>query len=379
MRKITLLFFLIGLILCQPVYSQSKKEKRKAKKETKIREGKPMITPLAGPAYTPELGFTIAGGVMVSFKTNPDDSLIQRSTSPVMIGVSSTGAFFVNTKITSFWLQDKLRIYADLVFKNMPDNYWGVGYDAAYNTPKSDTTTAYDRLWWQINPKFLWQFKKNNFLGLNVDFNYTKGSDPSQGVSDDPYYIKYNPRPFNSGIGLVYQYDSRDVPVNSWKGLFAEVNYTYYGKYLGGDNNYQMLTLDLRKYYQIKRPGNTLAFQFKGRFTTGDVPYGEMSQLGTPFDLRGYTWGRYRHESIMFLIPEYRHTFLKQDGELSKHGAVLWAGAGTLGDAVTNIDGWLPNLGVGYRFEVQPRMNVRFDIGFGKESMGFYFNFCEAF
>jgi len=180
MRKITLLFFLIVLILCQPVYSQSKKEKRKAKKETKIREGKPMITPLAGPAYTPELGFTIAGGVMVSFKTNPDDSLIQRSTSPVMIGVSSTGAFFVNTKITSFWLQDKLRIYADLVFKNMPDNYWGVGYDAAYNTPKSDTTTAYDRLWWQINPKFLWQFKKNNFLGLNVDFNYTKGSDPSQ-------------------------------------------------------------------------------------------------------------------------------------------------------------------------------------------------------
>jgi hypothetical protein len=81
----------------------------------------------------------------------------------------------------------------------------------------------------------------------------------------------------------------------------------------------------------------------------------------------------------MFLIPEYRHTFKKKNGELSKQGAVVWAGVGTLGDAVSNLDGWLPNIGLGYRFEVQPRMNVRFDIGFGKESMGFYFNFCEAF
>ena len=65
-----------------------------------------MITPLAGPAYTPELGFTIAGGIMTSFKTNRSDSIIQRSSSPIMVGVSSTGAYFVQTKWTNFtdWL-----------------------------------------------------------------------------------------------------------------------------------------------------------------------------------------------------------------------------------------------------------------------------------
>jgi len=379
MKKIFILLALAVLVFIQPAFTQSKKEKRKARKELKIQQGKPLVTPLAGPAYTPELGFTLAGGIMISYKTNPDDSLIQRSSTPVMFGVSSTGAIFANAKVTSFWLQDKLRIYADLVFKDMPDNYWGIGYDAAYYTPKSDTTTAYDRLWWQLNPKFLWQFKKHHFLGLNLDLNYTHGSNPSAGVSSDPNYMIYNDKPFNSGIGLVYQYDSRDIPVNAWKGFFAELNFTAYGNYLGGNNNYQMLSLDLRKYYNIKRKGNTLALQLKGRFTTGEVPYGEMSQIGTPFDLRGYTWGRYRDETMVFLIPEYRHTFLKQNGDLSKHGAVAWVGVGSLGDAVKNYENWLPNGGIGYRFEAQPRMSVRFDIGFGKETMGFYFNFCEAF
>jgi len=34
---------------------------------------------------------------------------------------------------------------------------------------------------------------------------------------------------------------------------------------------------------------------------------------------------------------------------------------------------------VGYRFEIQPRSNVRVDFGFGERSSGVYFNFTEAF
>jgi len=350
----------------------------KKNRAIKEKEGRLLLTPLVGPAYTPELQFTLAGGFMMSYKTNRFDSLIQRSSSPIMIGISSTGAFFVNSKLTSFWLQDKLRIYGDFVYKDMPDNYWGVGYDKALNTPKSDTTTAYRREWWQINPKFMWQFKKNNFLGLNVDLNYTHGTEACKGVSEDEYYKEFNNKPFNSGLGLVYQFDSRDIPVNAWSGWFAEINATIYNTKLSGDNDYMLLSLDYRGYWQIKREGSILALQVKARLTTGDVPYGEMSQLGTPFDLRGYTWGHYRHESMFFILPEYRYTFKKGKG-LSKHGMVVWTGVGTLGEKVNEFKSWLPNAGIGYRYEVQPRMNVRFDIGIGKESVGFYFNFNEAF
>jgi outer membrane protein assembly factor BamA len=380
---IAMISFLFGgqpmIGISQESTKEEKKARRKAKKQEKIDKGKLMIMPLAGPAYTPEMEFTLAGGIMISFKTNPKDSLIQRSSAPVMLGVSSTGAYFFGTKFTSFWKQDKLRIYADLNFKNMPDNYWGVGYQEGYTTEKGDSTTAYTRTWWQVYPKFLWQFKKHLLIGLLVDFNYTKGSEASPEVREDPFYREFNDKPFNSGLGVVFQYDSRDVPVNAWKGTFIETSFGLYGGYLGGDNTYQVLNIDLRKYWTIKRKGSTIAAQLRGRFCNGDVPYGEMSQPGTPFDLRGYTWGRYRDESMVYAIGEYRHMFKKKDETLCRHGLVGWIGVGTLGETVGQFGEWLPSIGIGYRLEVQPRMNLRVDIGFGKETRGFYFNFNEAF
>ena len=385
--KRSIIFLTISIIIllapghgmAQKVSREEKKEQRQAKRQEKIDKGKIMVLPLAGPAYTPELQFTLAGGVMLSFKTNPQDTLIQRSSSPLMLGVSSTGAYFIGTKLTSFWKQDQWRIYADINFKDMPDNFFGIGYDNGLNTPLSDTTTAYVRTWFQFYPKFLYQVRPNHFIGPNLDINYTKGSEESAGVLANDYYQEFNAHPFNVGLGAVYQYDSRDIPVNAWKGLLLEVIFSVYGKFLGGDNNYQLLGIDYRNYWQIKKKGRTLAIQARGRFTHGDVPYGEMSQLGTPFDLRGYRWGQYRHESMMYLISEYRHMFGKKDGTLSKAGFVGWVGAGSLGENVGQLNQWLPNIGLGFRFEVQPRMNLRVDYGFGKNTRGFYFNFNEAF
>jgi outer membrane protein assembly factor BamA len=363
----------------QELTKADKKAGRKARKQEKIASGKLLITPLAGPAYTPELGFTIAGGIMTSFKTNRSDSLIQRSSAPIMLGVSSTGAYFLQSKWTTFWLKDNMRIYSDFNFKNMPDNYWGVGYEAAKNAYKSDTTTKYVRTWFQFNPKALWQFKKNWFIGGTLNINYTKGEDACIAVEADPAYAKYNDKPFNSGIGAVFQYDSRDVPVNAWSGSFIELTSTFFGPFLGGQNSYQIYDFDVRKYFKITRPGRTLAVQLRGRFGYNDVPYGEMSQLGTPFDLRGYTWGRYRDNSMLFGLAEYRHMFLKNSGEVSPHGMVTWVGAGSVGKKASDFTGWLPCFGIGYRLTVQPRMNLRIDYGFGTESQGFYFNFNEAF
>jgi outer membrane protein assembly factor BamA len=180
-------------------------------------------------------------------------------------------------------------------------------------------------------------------------------------------------------LGLVFQYDSRDVPVNAWKGLFLEASATFFNPYLGGQNNYQEYSIDLRIYWKIKREGKTIAVQLRGRFGQNDMPYGEMSQPGTSFDLRGYTWGRYRANNMFFALTEYRHMFLKKDGKISPHGIVLFAGTGTIGQKVSDFNNWLPCMGLGYRFTVQPRMNLRIDYGWGVESHGFYFNFNEAY
>lgn len=360
--------------------ANDKKATRKEEKERKVREGRTMFTPLAGPAYTPELGGVIAATAMISYKTNRFDSLIQRSSSPITFGASTTGAVFFSNINTTFWLKDKLRIYSDFWGKDMPDNYWGVGYDDATNVEQGDSTTAYTRSWLWFNPRFLYQFKKYNFVGLNIDLNYTSASDVNPVMEADETYQRYKDKPFNSGLGLIFQYDSRDVPVNAWEGYYLNMSYTLFRDLFGSQNNYDIFLIDFRTYQNIgKRKGSTLALQLKTRLGRGDVPWGDMSQLGTPFDLRGYYWGRYRDESLVFGIVEYRRTFMKSDGQLSKSGMVWWVGTGSIGEAPEDFRNWVPNAGIGYRFEVQPRMNLRIDIGVGRESAGFYFNFNEAF
>ncbi len=344
----------------------------------KEQEGKMLITPVIGPGYTPELGFSIAGGALFSFKTKPEEQGLQRSSAPVTIGFSSSGAFFVSSKMTTYWLNNNLRVNADIWFKNMPDNYFGIGYDAGRYVPKSDTTTAYDRMWFQVNPQVFWQFRPGFFAGGALDLNYTHGKDPSYVVANDPNYLMYNDRPFNAGLGIHAMIDTRDVAVNAWKGWYLLAQVMVYGHYLGGENNYQVINLDARHYIQVFKPGQTLALQVRGRFATDQVPYGEMSQLGTPFDLRGYLWGQYRDKSMLFGIAEYRHSFYKSDGTRSRHGVIGWVAGGSIAPDLEFKD-WLPNFGIGYRLEVQPRMAVRLDFGLGKDSKGFYFNFNEAF
>lgn len=363
----------------------SKKELRKIKREERIRSGKMLITPLAGPGYTPELQLTIGAGGIISWRNSKTNLDLPRSSMPFMMALSTTGATTLNLRPTTYWNDDKLRINGDFWYKAMPDNYWGIGYQNAYITPKSDSTTKFFRNWFQFKVDVLKRVKKDLYAGIFFDANYTKGSEEAARILEDENYILYNERPFNLGFGPEIIYDSRDVPVNAYEGLFLNAIASFYSKAWGGDNTYQQYILDYRQYKTVNTTkGRTIAWQLKGRFTFGDVPYGEMSQLGTPMDLRGYTWGRYRDKSMVYFLAEYRHKFMKTDGTMSKSGVVGWIGSGTIFDferssSYNQQAYWLPNFGVGYRLEVQPRMNLRIDIGIGRETTGFYFNFNEAF
>ena len=106
--------------------------------------------------------------------------------------------------------------------------------------------------------------------------------------------------------------------------------------------------------------------------------------VGNPFDLRGYRWGRYRDKTSLLGLLEYRIQFKRirrkpHQSPLSPHGIVYWAGAGAVGETYADMNRWLPNTGIGYRFELQPRMNVRLDFGVARDTQAVYFNFLESF
>ncbi len=342
------------------------------------------FTPFLAPAVSPEVGLMLVGGGLVSFKIDKESIILQRSSIPFSFGYSTNGSSNFNVRPSLFFKNDKHRVSGDIWMKDMPDNYWGVGYESARSPSKPDSTTSYRRNWWQVYIKYVYQFRPNFFAGVLLDYNQTKATDLSLAMREDEHIRQFGTFIRNWSAGLLLQYDTRDLTINAYKGMFVELSSNFYKSEGLKKQNYQVVIIDYRQYQKIVRPGRTLAWQVKTRIANDDVPWTEMSQLGTLFDLRAYRWGRYRDKNMVFGIVEYRHMFMRKtprkDGNMmSRFGIVSWLATGSVANNFTELTNWLPNAGVGLRFEVQKRMNARFDFGIGDDTAAFYISFNEAF
>ena len=343
-----------------------------------------MFTPFLAPSFAPETDLMINAGGLISWSFDKSDTTLQRTALPFFLGYSTNGSFAANVRPSLFTRNDRVRVTGDVWLRDMPDNYWGVGYESATNTPKGDSTTAYTRHWWMVFLRITYKIKPSLYGGILIDFNHTKARDLNPVMAEDPNVLNDGTNISNNAVGLIVQYDTRDVLINAYRGVFAELSFIEYGRLLGGDFSYRAVNLDLRHYIPVRRPGRTLAFQVRSRWTGGDVPWPEMSTFGTPFDLRGYTMGWFRDKTVLFGISEYRHMFMRQTPRrngsyMSRFGFATWLATGSIAENYGGLKNWLPNGGVGIRYEVQPRMNARVDLGIGRNINAFYISFNEAF
>lgn len=381
-RKILLPVFILLFSFLQ-VYSQVKikgwMEKRDSLKIQAFQQGKPWLTPLIAPAYTADAGVLISGGFLYSFKVNPSDLISQRSVLPITIFYSSKGNFGFRSFLKTFWLEDKLRFNANITITDKDNNYYGKGYDQIESTYKSDTTTLYHETRSSLDIDLIYEIQPSVYLGVKFKPGYTTTKNFAPPVKNDPYRLQFDDTYFLNGIGGQLAYDTRDIVVNAWSGVYLNLTALFYDNTFGSDYHFQEYSFDTRFYKTLTRPGNVLAFRFFARSTYGEVPITELSDFSGGKNLRGYHLGHYRDNTTAFLLGEWRYTFRKSDNTLSKSGMVLWAGSGSIAPDVISLKKWLPNAGVGYRLELQPRMNVCMDLGFGRETQGVYFNFTEAF
>ncbi len=347
-------------------------------------EAGPMkFVPFVAPSYTPEMQFLVTAGGLITFSFDRRDKQLLRSSIPFSVGKSTNGSLQVSVKANLYLREDKWRITGEIWRKDMPDNYYGVGYSSARNTPKSDSTTLYHRNWRRLYAKVVHQYKPKYFLGGIYDATNTDATELNPVMVADAYILQYGTATRNRGLGLVMQYDSRDVPVNAYSGLFLDASLTNYGRFWGGQSEFWTMDLDYRQYKSVGRR-HTLAWNLRVRTNFGEVPWTELSQIGTPWDLRGYTWGQYRDELMTYGMAEYRHMFNRKapnkSGSLdSRWGFAGWLGFGAVAQDIASLPAVLPNAGLGIRFETEKRSNVRVDYGIGSNSSAFYVTFYEAF
>lgn len=366
----------------------SKKELRKLKKANRNFH----YNILGGPSYSPDFGLLIGGSALMTFSMAPKDTTLKRSVVPMALAFMFDGGINIFSKPQLFFKHDRFRIFGKFSYKNTVENFYDIGYTTNRDYIRSDSTSQYRYSGVQINPWFLFRLGNSDFFaGPQIDINYDHFTNPAKGLVANQTYQKaggtvHGYKNFNSGLGFLLTYDSRDIPANAYKGVYLDFRGMMYHKIFGSENNFYRLELDYRQYKEVgKRKVIAWTAQTKNVFGN-NIPLTQYALTGTPFDLRGYYQGQYRDKSSHIVMAEYRQ-MLNTDQEtwlkriVNHLGFVVWGGCGFMGPNPVKVEGVLPNYGVGLRIEVQPRMNVRLDLG--KNTVNnqtlFYFNMTEAF
>lgn len=324
---------------------------------------------LPGPFYTPELKLGLGMAVAGLYRVDPHDSRTQNSSLSFTGFISASGALGMGVNNYTFFTDDRWRLFVDGAITKVPTGFWGIGYDAAQGSAQDYTNNSV-----RLRPVLMREVIDNFYIGAGWDFSSMQASVDSPHEGDRFSHYDASTSPLSSGATVSVNYDSRDVVTRPEHGQFFKAEYTWFDPSVGSDSHFTATELQYNVYHLLNEKA-VLAFDVWGRFTRGDVPWDMLSMAGDDRRLRGYYQGRYRDNDVVSGQVEYRRKLN------CRHGYVVWLGAGALGSDMGDLSHHplLPTAGVGYRFEVKPAMNIRLDLGFGKESAGFYFQVAEAF
>ncbi|HGY9576789.1 TPA: BamA/TamA family outer membrane protein [Vibrio harveyi] len=322
---------------------------------------------LPGPFVNPEQGFGIgvaAVGLYTPYDWQKGDPY---STVTVTSYGSTSGSYGLGLNNRTYLKNDKVRLLGEAWISHTPGYYWGIGSQAAEN---ENNKVQYEGQRLQLSPKIAVEVAPNTYAKLGwqwQSFSKVDGVDgdilPSE-VADAT----------SSGVLVGMEYDTRDFEPNPMRGRFLDIEWIANRDSLGSDEDYDNLVANYRVYQQWSDT-TIIAMEVYSQSIFGDAPWFDYAQLGDDQRMRGYYQGQYRDKHQLSTQVEIRHTIA------GRHGVVGWLGAGNIAPTYHDLfkSGWLPTVGVGYRFAFKARINVRVDLGVGKDSTGFYFQINEAF
>ena len=324
---------------------------------------------LPGPFYTPETSFGLGMALAGLYRTDRSSTQTPLSSLTLTGFVSVTGAYGFTVDDYTYFNADRQRLFVRGSTINQPTQYWGVGYEAGRDDHPQDYTAKTFELW----PQFYQRLAHTLWSGLGWSVAQMQATSLEDGANHAIRATADGPAVFSSGVSAHLLNDTRDFIPNPSRGHVLSLDYALYRPSLGSDTRYEVLITRFGAYQAISENG-TLAYDLYGDFRSGDVPWSQLSAIGGDQRMRGYFSGRYRDRDTVSTQIEWRQ-------RLSwRHGIALWAGAGTLAARPSDLgEQVLPSVGAGYRFMFKPRVNVRLDLGIGRDSAGFYFQVGEAY
>lgn len=323
--------------------------------------------------FSPETQWEFGGSGITVFHHQNDTSL--------RLSEISAFAFFTQLKQHGLWIDHAIygrenRFFAlgKIRLQNFPLQYYGIGSGIG-SSPLAMVPANY----YHVRERLVYQLKGNLFAGLELDYQHL--SNPQFLWSDSLVGGDFV-RPLGSngsqnlGIGLGMLWDSRHNILNVREGFLGEIAYLHYGDIFRDSHRMGTLFIDGRYFHRVSK-NQVLAMQLIGQFSSGDVPFNQLSLMGGEMMMRGKYLGKYRDKQYLAAQAEYR--FLPF-GFSERLGGAVFASVGAV-SATFPTQHYKTAGGAGLRYLLFPKKDVfvRADFGFEREGYGIYFFIGEAF
>lgn len=331
-----------------------------------VKLSKNRIQFLGGPFYNTDskLGFAVMGAG--SYRMRGCDTIEPLSITQLSFNVTTAKFWAADLKGVLFTPGAAMRVNYLLDFSYEPSYFWGIGYDKGND---DGNKTMQHKHFLKFKAEGLFCVVPHLYLGPTLLIDYCKSD-----TIERPWLLEGQDRVVNNwGVGVVLEYDTRDLITDARSGCFVHVGQLFRPKFLWNDYAFSTTEFQASWYHRLWKSG-VLAAEVMGQFNFGNPSWAMMAQVGDSYRMRGYYRGRYRDKHLLNFQVELRQSIWR------RHGFTLWLGGGNAFHDKASLKHFLPNYGLGYRFAFRRRMNVRFDVGFSKKGHpGIIFGINEAF
>ena len=287
---------------------------------------------------------------------------------------------------TGLWLKEnKWNILGDTRYLYYPQNTWGLGGKMS-NDHKVEVQYKYIRFYQtflrQIQPYFLAGIGYHIDNHINIQtINDTLGLQKFTGYD---FGTQTGSTSFSTGVSVNVLYDGRKNAFNPLPGYYGNLVYRFSPKFLGSNNNWNSLYIDLRHYIPFSATQkNMLAFwTFCWTGLNDTTPYLDLPSIGwDPYQQRsgrGFDQNRYRGKGLLYFETEYR----KDISDNGLFGYVLFANFNSVTEKNSSQYAYLhmaAGAGLRIKFNKGSGTNVGIDVGVSKGYAGVYFNLGETF
>ena len=319
---------------------------------------------------SPETGFQ-TGLYYLQLIKNKKDSTARTSNTETFLSITERKQYILEFNESIFLKKEKYILRGGTILSDYNEFFYGVGNDINVNQREFITLNVLN-----TSQRFIQSLGNKYFAGIQYQFYKTWNIHYApNGILDNSDVLGKNGSR-TSGFGPVFLYDSRDNVIYSSSGFFLDISAIFAQKAFGGQYNYTNFILDARKFIPVYKK-NILTFQGLANFNWGNLPFRQLSLMGSDIMMRGYYMGTYRDKIMMCAQTELRMPVWRFIG------VVLFAALGEVEKKLSsiNLKDIKETYGAGLRFMLikHEKVNVGGELGFSRNTKALYFGSGEAF